>query len=233
MEVQDYIALVLVYLIIAVSLALSMYLEKKGYDGNITRKAVHIGVGNFVFVWWMFTESWIMLVFFTIPFAILLFVAMFKGNPISKSKIGDISNNRGHRTGLFLYAVSIMIMVLFFFDHWVAASVGIVAMTYGDAFGSIIGKRYGRHKTINGKSAEGSLGVFAFTAILGAVVILFYGFLITNGYYDGTYEGLLPFWGLAAVAGAITAVAEMLSPGEWDNIIIPTLVALSLVALGL
>ena len=75
METQDCVALVLVYLIIAASLGISMYLEKKGSAVD-TRKVVHIGVGNFVFVWWMFTENWIMLAFFTVPFAIVLFLAM-------------------------------------------------------------------------------------------------------------------------------------------------------------
>lgn len=122
---QDVMGLVLVYAIIAVSLAVAMILERRG-DRNV-RKVVHIGVGFFVFVWWMFSENWIMFVFFALPFALVLLAAMLKDNVVSESSLGDIANNQGHRTGLFLYVVSIGVMIVFFWDHWTAATVGIVA----------------------------------------------------------------------------------------------------------
>ncbi|MCQ2085690.1 MAG: hypothetical protein MJZ21_06060 [archaeon] len=221
MTENDYIGLVLVYLIIAVSLVINQLLERSGkFDKNTARKAVHIGVGNFVFVWWMFSESWIMLVFFTIPFAILLFFAMFEGNPISRS-------------GLFLYAVSITIMVVFFFHHWVAASVGIIAMTYGDAFGSLVGKRWGKHKIMNHKSLEGTLAVMFSTAIIAFIVISFYGYLVANGHYFGDAPTEIHVVAACPLAGAVTAILEAVSPGEFDNIVIPTSVALLMVLCGL
>ncbi len=229
---QDYVGLVLVYLIIGLSLAVALYLEKKGSDRD-TRKVVHIGVGLFVFVWWIFTENWIMLVFFTVPFMIILFVAMLKDNAISNSKIGDIANNKGHKTGLFLYAVSITIMVLFFWDHWTAATIGIVAMTWGDGFASIVGKRYGKHKILNGKSLEGSIGVFVATAVMTAVIMLYYSFLITSGYFAGDATAIIPFWGVAIIAGLIATVLEAICPGQYDNIVIPVVVAVAMVLLGL
>ncbi len=171
MLIQNVIGLVLVYAIIGASLGLSLLAERRGASDNTVRKIVHMGVGFFVFVWWMFTEWWIMAVFFTVPFAVILFLAMFKGNKINSSKIGELSTEKGHRWGLFLYVIAINIMVFCFFGHWTAATIGIVAMTFGDAFGSIIGKRFGRHKLINGKSLEGSLGVFAFTALMALVIL--------------------------------------------------------------
>lgn len=234
MTSNDYIALILVYLIIVVALLVSMALEKTGkFNSNTTRKIVHIGVGNFVFVWWMFTESWIMLAFFTVPFAILLFVAMFPGNPISNSKLGKISNEDGHRTGLFLYAVSISIMVLFFFNNWVAASIGIIAMTYGDAFGSLVGKRWGKHKLLHHKSLEGTLAVLFSTAAIAFIVIAFYGFLISNGWYAGNATPNFPVPLVCIAAGGVTAVLELISPGELDNLTIPAIVALTMVCMGL
>ena len=223
----------LVYAIIAVSLATALILEKRGSKAD-TRKIVHIGVGFFVFVWWVFSENWIMLVFFTVPFAIILFIAMLKDNAISNSKIGDIANNKGHKTGLFLYAVSITILVAFFWDHWTAATIGVVAMTWGDGIGSVVGKRFGRHKTFNGKSLEGSLGVFAATAVMTAVVLLFYGFLITSGYYPaGDATAVVPFWAVSLIAGLLATVLEAVCPGQYDNIVMPIVVALAMVLLGL
>ena len=139
MTPQDLVGLALVYAIIASSLAVALVMERRGTGGD-ARKVVHVGVGFFVLVWWMFSENWIMLVFFTVPFAVLLFIAMFRGNAVSESKLGDLANNKGHRTGLFLYAVTITILVAFFWDHWTAATIGVVAMTFGDGFGSIVGR---------------------------------------------------------------------------------------------
>lgn len=230
MDSQDVLALVLVYAIIAASVALSFYLDRKGTKLDV-RKIVHIGVGNFVFVWWMFSANWIMLVFFAVPFALALLYIMLKKE--DKSELGKISNKMGHPTGLFLYVVSICILVAFFFDHWLAASVAIVAMTYGDGFGSVIGRKYGKHKHIRGKSFEGSLAVFAMTAIVGFVVCLLYTFLNDGGWWVGDVSAIIPLWACCLVAGAIASVAESVCPGEVDNLVIPMLVAVALVALGL
>ena len=233
MVTDDYIALVLVYLIIACSLGLAMIAEKKTtWD---TRKIVHIGVGTFVFVWWMFSEYWIMLVFFTVPFAIILFLAMLKDNKVANSKLGELSKEKGHKTGLFLYAITITIMVIFFFgEHWTAASVGIMAMTWGDGMGSVIGKKYGKHKGFRGKSLEGSIAVFAATAIMSMVVMLFYAYLASQGLFAfGEYDACIPMWAAALLAGAIASVLEAICPGEVDNLAIPIVVAVAMVAIGM
>jgi len=233
MLTEDYIALILVYAIIGCSLAIAMVAEKR--TSLDSRKIIHIGVGSFVFVWWMFSEQWIMLVFFTIPFAVLLFLAMMKDNAVAKSKLGELSQKKGHKTGLFLYAITITIMVLFFFgDHWTAASVGIMAMTWGDGMGSVIGRRYGKHKILNGKSLEGSLGVFLATFIMSAVIILFYAYLASIGQFPaGEYTAILPIWAVCAIAGGLAAVLEAVSPGEIDNLVIPIVIATVMAFLGL
>ena len=233
MLTQDYIGLALVYAIIASSLLVALAMERRGSQRDV-RKVVHIGVGLFVFVWWMFSENWIMLVFFTVPFAVILFVAMFRDNAISNSKLGDLANNRGHRTGLFLYVVTIAIFIVFFWDHWTAATVGVVAMTFGDGFGSIVGRRFGRHRTINGKSLEGSLGVFAATAVMASAIILLYGWLYASGLFpNGGTDLVVPFWAATAVAGLAATVLEAVCPGQYDNIVTPIVVALTMVMLGL
>lgn len=233
MTPEDIIGLVLVYAIIAVSLGVALFLEKRGTTAD-TRKIVHIGVGLFVLVWWVFSESWIMLVFFTVPFAVLLFIAMLKDNAVSNSKIGDLANNKGHKTGLFLYAVSITILVIFFPDHWTAATVGIVAMTWGDGLGSVVGKKWGRHKSINGKSIEGSVGVFVATAVVSFIIVTFYAWLTASGYYPGGDSiAIIPTWAVSVIAGLIATVLEALCPGQYDNIVIPLVTAAAMVPLGL
>ncbi len=228
------LGLVLVYAIIGTFLGVALILERRGSTADV-RKVVHIGVGTFAFVWWMFSEGWIMLVFFTIPFAIVLLFAMMKDNAVSRSKLGDLSKNKGHKQGLFLYAISITILVLLCFpDHWVAASVGIMAMTWGDGIGSVVGRKFGRHKTINGKSLEGSIGVFAATAVMTVVMVLFYWAIASAGLYPaGDVPGASPLWVLAPVAGLVATVVEAVCPGEFDNLAIPLTVTGAMVLLGL
>lgn len=233
MEIRDVVALAVVYAIIVIALGAGLLAERKHWNVDV-RKIVHIGIGNFVFIWWAFTESWIMLAFFAVPFAIILFLAMFRGNPISDSKLGELSMDRGHRTGLFFYVISITVLILFFFDHWVAASVGIIAMTYGDGFGSVVGKRYGRHRIMHGrKSLEGSLGVFVATAIMAFVILGVYSFVTVQGYCSYDYTSSIPFWIVPFVLGAVASITEMLCPGEIDNIFIPLITASVAVLLGL
>ena len=239
MNVQDIVALIVVYLIIASALGLSLYVQKKGINWD-NRKVIHIGVGAFIYVWWAFTANWVMLVFFSVPFAILLFFAMFPGNPISNSKLGEVTNDMGHRYGLFLYVVTINIMVAFFFnddclggEHWLAATIGIVAMTRGDGFGSIVGKKYGKHKIINGKSLEGTCAVFAATFICSMIIIVFYGFLASQGLFLGRTVGVIPGLAFAAVAGVLAAIVEAICPGDFDNLLIPMTVLAAMILMGL
>lgn len=234
MTTNDIIGLVLVYALIVAALALSLVVEK--YFPKIdSRKVVHIGVGNFVFVWWLFTQQWIMLAFFTIPFAIILFIAMFRGNVISESKLGELSR-KGHNTGLFLYAITITVLVWLFFQNWVAASVAIVAMTYGDGFGSVIGRRWGKHKIINGKSLEGSIGVFAATTIMALIVFGMFNIVngsVINGItYVFDTGGVVPQWVAAIVAGVLASFLEAICNGDYDNFVNPIIVAFVMVALG-
>ena len=230
---NDIVALILVYILIAAVLVIAFAVEKRS-DTVDVRKIIHIGIGNFVFIWWMFEHAWVMEAFFAIPFAVILFIAMLKDNKISNSTLGDIANNKGHKQGLFLYVVSIAILVAFCFnEHWTAASIGIVAMTWGDGFGSIIGKRYGKHKTINGKSVEGTLAVFGMTAIVSFILVLFLGCMSLPAGTGIVLEAAIPMWACCLVAGCVVAFTETVSPGWMDNIVNSVAVTVVMALLGL
>ena len=132
---SDAYGLVIVYLLIIVTLILYVILKKKDVKVD-RRKLIHIMTGNFVFVWWLFESELPMLIFFTIPFMVLLFLSAPDSQVkfLKRSIIGEASR-KGHSYGLFFYAVSITVLVAFFFDHLIAASIGVVAMSYRDGFG--------------------------------------------------------------------------------------------------
>jgi phytol kinase len=231
---NDIIALVLVYILIAIVLVVSQLIQKKYGDRFDIRKIIHIGIGNFVFIWWMFEHAWVMEAFFAIPFAIILFFAMLKDNAISNSALGDISQNKGHKPGLFLYVMSIVILVaLCFNEHWSAASIGIVAMTWGDGFGSIIGKRYGKHKSFNGKSVEGTLAVFIVTAAVSMILMVFLGFMPLPDPTGIRLVASIPIWACCIIAGAVVSVTETFTPGWIDNIVNCMAVTAVMILLGL
>lgn len=234
MTTNDVIALVLVYVLIALVLAVALITQKKSGDKYDIRKIIHIGIGNFVFIWWMFENAWVMEAFFAIPFAIILFLAMLKDNAIAKSTLGDISKNKGHKQGLFLYVVSIVILVaLCFNEHWTAASIGIVAMTWGDGFGSIIGKKFGKHSLIKGKSLEGTLAVFLATVIVSLILVTFLGMVTLPDPTGIKLTASIPIWACCIVAGATVSVTEMVSPGWIDNIVNCMAVTGVMILLGL
>ena len=237
---QDVMGLVLVYAIIAVSLAVAMILERRG-DRNV-RKVVHIGVGFFVFVWWMFSENWIMFVFFALPFALVLLAAMLKDNVVSESSLGDIANNQGHRTGLFFYVVSIAVMIVFFWDHWTAATVGIVAMTWGDGFGSVVGQdpqrevRRGIRRRVRRHRGHGC-GDNPLLRLAHRLRVL----PVRGQHSDGPGMGRIghrrapgdgPRGGMSGAVRQPT-VLEAVCPGQYDNLVIPLVVASAMVLLGL
>lgn len=229
---SDAYGLVIVYFLIIVTLLLYVLLKKKNVKVD-RRKLIHITIGNFIFVWWLFESQLPMLIFFTIPFMILLFFSApdSKINFLKRSIIGE-ATQKGHSYGLFFYAVSITVMVAFFFDHLIATSIGVIAMSYGDGFGSVVGRRFGKHQIYNGKTLEGSLGVFTATFLMSLVVFSFYSFIIEGGFYVAAFTGSFPIIAVALIAGTFTAIVELLCPGEYDNLVIPISVAILMLFFG-
>ena len=104
------------------------------------------------------------------------------------------------------------LIALVFFPPMTAA-IAIYALAFGDGFASLIGRPFGRTKPafLNGKSLEGSLACFAavFTASWGV-------------------SRSLPI----SLAASVTAVlTEALPVEDFDNILIPLAVALSVSAI--
>ena len=122
-------------------------------------------------------------------------------------------------------------------EHWLAASIAIMAMTYGDGFGSVVGRRIGKHKIIHGKSLEGSIGVFCATTIMACVMFALFeavnGLTFNSVTYWFDTSGIVPWFVIAPIAGLLSAVLEALCNGDYDNFVNPIIIGLVLVAFGL
>jgi phytol kinase len=215
----DVLGLIGVYGYVACVVALSWVLRDRVKN---SRKLVHILTGGIIFFWWSFDSRLIMAGLAAFPFVPLLLLATPK-SPVGflrRSVLGTRSSE-GHAYGLVMYAISWTVIAYFLFGDLVAASIAIVAMSFGDGMGELVGRRFGRLRYMPHRTLEGSLAVF-FATMLGIIVISWFYFGVV-GYTGGTAPELLyPF--ALAVAGFV-AFLEAVTPGSVDNLVIPLVVA--------
>lgn len=181
-----------------------------------SRKVLHIMVGNIAFLLPVFATKEIMAFVAAGPFILFTFL-MSPYTPI-KSIRGKTSS-AGHSMGLVYYAITWTILAYLFFDNMVVIAIGILAMSYGDGFASLVGMKYGKHiYNISGdkKSFIGTFAMFLFTLITMIVAVLFYH------YIDGSSPSLtLTFILMLALFAAVGAFIEGLTPKGLDNLTVP------------
>ncbi len=216
------VGLILVYSYVALVIVISVY-AKKRYPGCGYRKIVHIMVGNIVFLWWVFDSQYIMAFLAAAPFIFLL-ILVTPSSPLRKldNSFLKMATSQGHGLGLVYYAISWTALALLLFDNRLVASIAIVAMSYGDGVGGLVGKQYGHLKIWKDKSYVGTAAVFCGTFLATLTVISFYTFLneyipSLNVFYFGTAMAIA----VSALVGVFVAVVELFSPGEYDNLIVP------------
>lgn len=217
----DIIGLVAVYTYVAIVVVIAAK-WKAIRNAKMHRKFVHIMVGNIVFLWWVFDSRYVMAFLAAAPFILLLLLA----SPYShfgKLKDSFLGQTAGesHDLGLVYYAISWTILAFFLFDYRLIASIAIVAMAYGDGLGGLIGKRYGKHRINGPKTLEGTLAVFAGTVIATFVVIQFYQWLNYQGLLAVPQISMATSIVVALLIGAFVATVEQITPGQYDNLVIP------------
>lgn len=229
----DLAGLAAVYGYVVLIVLISRYVKSRSESG-IHRKLIHILIGNIVFFWWMFDSPYVMAFLAAAPFVPLLLLV----SPLSPvrrlrgSFLGETSG-QSHGLGLVFYAISWTILAFFLFDNRIVASVAIVAMSYGDGFGGLVGSRFGRRRIIGNKTVEGTFAVFIATFVAVIAVVLFYRLLFDSGLFGSVTIGPLEAVGMALFTGVLVALIELMTPGEVDNLVIPLMTAGALLLLGL
>ena len=205
---SDMAGVLLVYIYVAILLIITEKVLDKYPEAS--RKFLHIMVGNIAFLLPIFQTKEIMAFIAAGPFIFLTFL-MSPYTPI-KSIRGKTSA-AGHGMGLVYYSITWTILAYLFFDNMVVIAIGILAMSYGDGFASIIGLKFGKEKyNIFGdeKSYIGSLAMFVFTFITMIVALFYYNISIT--FYVILGLGFISF---------ISAIVEGLTPKGLDNFTVP------------
>jgi phytol kinase len=238
LDQADLVGLLLVYAYIGsvVLIALrSKFLNDRGWN----RKFIHIMIGNIVFIWWIFNDKFVMALLAAAPFIPILLYSSLKDSHIARktgpgsirAALAEASLN-GHRFGLVYYAISWTLLAFLLFDHRLIASIAIVAMAYGDGMGGLIGKRFGKRKLYGKKTMEGTSAVLVFTSLAILMVFAFYGLLSMLGWFPVHDVPLITALQVAVLTGLYVSFVELLTPGEFDNLVIPLSVGTILLIAG-
>jgi|ADGO01.1.fsa_nt_gi Dolichol kinase len=226
MTTRDWIGLGLSYLYASGLLIFAELIRRwRGYPQEFTRKLVHIGAGMWVFGILGLFDTWYIGI---IPFATFIGFNYL----LWRYKLMASIDAPDSSPGTVYFALAITLLFLAFWrtgsptDRGYIAAAGTMAMTWGDALASIVGKRYGRHHyRVAGstRSYEGSAAMFVAAAIAMFLTILFLP--------GSSLAPLTPPVGVGAalvvaVAAAIAAtLAEAISPAGTDNLSVPLVAA--------
>jgi dolichol kinase len=204
----DIAGVLLVYIYVAILLIVTEKILNKWPE--LSRKFLHIMVGNVAFLLPIFQTSWVMAFIAAGPFILFTFL-MSPYTPIRSIK--GRTSVAGHSMGLVYYAITWTILAYLFFDNMVIIAIGILAMSYGDGFASVIGVRFGKKKyNVFGdeKSYVGSFAMFVFTFITTIIALVYYGIALSS------YVIIV----LLFIA-LIVVVVEGLTPKGLDNLSVP------------
>lgn len=199
----------------------------RGYPQDFTRKIVHVGAGMWVFGVLALFDTWYIGV---IPFISFIFLNYI----FYRYRIIEAMDAADSTPGTIYFAFSISVLFVLFWrtndpgDLSYVAAAGAMAMVWGDAMASILGRRFGRHKyTVFGstRSYEGSAAMFiaSGTAMFLAIMLVPGSALSPLTQPPPLAAGLS-----AALVGALVAtIAEALSPSGTDNLSVPLLAGLT------
>jgi len=179
------------------------------------RKILHILVGNIAFFLPIFQTKEIMAFVAAGPFIFLTYL-MSPYSPIEK--IRSNTSKAGHGLGLVYYAIAWTILAFFFFDYKEVIAIGILAMSYGDGFASLIGIKYGKKKykiLKESKSYVGSFSMFVLTFLIIVFSLLFYNISFN-------FEKLV----LLLCISLISSIIEGVTPFGLDNLSVPLITSL-------
>ena len=110
------------------------------------------------------------------------------------------------------YVFASAALSLFLFVPWIAAG-AMSAMLLGDAAAALIGRKFGKHKTFNGKSLEG-IAAFIVSAAIGILAAVHF-----SGAVQVSWWIIL----LASIAGSLAELFEKQLKAD-DNFSIPLVV---------
>ncbi len=215
-------------------LGASALIARLGAPAEASRKLVHIALGG----WWVVAWLW-----FASPWWAAALPAVFIVVNAWAFRTGALSfmarDEDGATPGTVYYAVSLAVLALFSFGIGApyVGALGVFCMAFGDGFAAVLGKRIGRQELpmTGGKTVAGSVVMLVASFASCAVVLLVAGATGWEGQVPAFManvssageRGLVTMGGvglilLAALGLAVAAtVLEAVSPAGLDNLSVP------------
>jgi phytol kinase len=214
-------------LAISYAYAISLLLIAEGLGrffqipAQITRKFIHISAGMWSFGVLFLFHNW---QFGIIPFASFILVNFF----LYRYRIVKSMDTEDSSPGTIYFAFSITLLFALLWrplestDNVAIAMCGVMAMTWGDAFAALIGKRFGKYQYqvwVSTRTYEGSAVMF-FVSFLAIFLVLFLipGSLFSSSTLPYSWHQILLG---ALVGGAAVTLVEAVSPHGTDNLTVP------------
>ena len=202
---KNIIGLIVSIIFIGTVLVFAKLFEKKGKE--LSRKFVHIALGNWWIIAMCFFENWIWASILPFLFIIINYLSY------KKDLISVMERDKKDGLGTVYYAISLFIIVIVTFGIINKPEIGlcsIFVMAYGDGFAAIIGKKV--------KSLEYKIGDTKKT-IAGSATMFFITFLIIGIYLCMVNS---PLWILKSLLiSAILTIIEAVGIKGTDNIVVP------------
>jgi phytol kinase len=208
------LGLVFSYILVFIIIGISTFLQKKNILGDEgARKFIHIGVSN----WWILA-----MIFFTgedaLWYAIVPPITFIGLNYLSYRQNIFKAMERGGsgNLGTVYFPISLLILVIVSFgilNQPYIGGLGILILGYGDGFAAVIGKKFGKHQLLFGKSVEGSLAMFVASFVVSMILL--------------SIEGVSLWILIAFIIALISTAIELFTPKGLDNLSVPLLASLA------
>ncbi len=204
-------ALVLVMLV-ALLVALRFVQRRASLPPELTRKAMHIGMGGAVLSFpWLFDAAWPVVVLGLVSAGLLTGLRLI--GRLRSSLGAVIGGVDRHSFGELYYPLAVVLLFVISGGEPLMFAIPIVVLALADATAALIGLFYGRHHytTADGvKSAEGSIAFFMVAFLSVHVPLLLFSDI-------GRAETLL----VAAIIGLLIMLVEAASWRGLDNLFVP------------
>jgi phytol kinase len=230
MITNNFIALIITFLVALLWLRVNDFLAHKGYiESHLSRKFIHIGTGPlFVLCWLLFIDDPVnKFLASLVPMAFTLqFLLIGTGVIKDEASVKAMSRSGDRREilrGPLYYGIIFVLLTIIF---WKSTPIGIVAlmlMCGGDGLADIFGRRWGKSNLpwSKNKTYFGSLGMFLGGWLLSFLILWIFSI---SGVFSASFQSyIIPITIIALIA----TLVESLPIKDVDNITV-TLTAIIL-----
>ncbi len=204
--------LVLVLVGLAVAVGFAKALGSRGALGpEASRKFVHVGMGVVCLTFpWLFRDAWPVWVLAAVA---ALALAALRYLPLLRRHLGGVLHGVDRVSwGELYFPVGVALVFTLAGGDWLRFVIPVAVLTFADAAGALIGKRFGRrtYETLESrKSVEGSLAVGAVGFLCAFLPLVLAG------------HPLLPALLIGALIGQFCLLVEAISWRGMDNVFLP------------